>query len=129
MSLEPALEAIRLAGLLRDLDVQFDIASSSEVVSLIRAGLDEAEVIVADLPPLLDNLDPGRLMKTLKLLEAFRPDETHLVMPSGVTAMPCDSLPPNMYFALPGGNWGSAIRLISWCVAKSTTANPLKSES
>jgi signal recognition particle GTPase len=86
MSLEPALEAIRLAGLLRDLDVQFDIASSPEVVSLIRAGLDEAEIIVADLPPLLDNLDPSRLLKTLKLLEAFRPDETHLVIPAFMTA-------------------------------------------
>jgi flagellar biosynthesis GTPase FlhF len=85
MSLEPALDAIRLAGLLRDLDVQFDVASSPEVVSLIRAGLDEAEIIVADAPPLLDSLDPGRLTKTLKLLEAFRPDETHLVLPAFMT--------------------------------------------
>src|SRR5215470_9576097 len=43
--------------------------------------------------------------------------------------MPCDSLPPNIYFGLPGGSSGSAIRLISLWVAKSTTANPLKPES
>ena len=82
MSLEPALDAIRLAGLLRDLEIPFEIASSPEVVSLIRAGLEEAEIVVADIPPILDNLDPGRLAKTLKLLEAFRPDETHLVLPA-----------------------------------------------
>jgi flagellar biosynthesis GTPase FlhF len=86
MSLEPALDAIRLAGLLRDLDIQFEVASSPEVASLIRASLDEAEVVVADVPPILDNLDPGRLSKTLKLLEAFRPDETHLVLPAFMAA-------------------------------------------
>src|SRR5690348_15091564 len=43
--------------------------------------------------------------------------------------MPCDSLPPNMYFVFPAGRSGSAIRLISLCVEKSTTANPLKPES
>jgi flagellar biosynthesis GTPase FlhF len=86
MSLEPALEAIRLAGLLRELDVQFEVASAPEVVSLIRSSLDEAEVIVADVPPILDNLDPGRLAKTIKLLESFRPDETHLVLPAYMSA-------------------------------------------
>ena len=86
MSLEPALDAIRLAGLVRELDVQFEVASAPEVINLIRAGLDETELLIADLPPLLDSLDPARLEKTLKLLEAFRPDETHLVLPAFMSA-------------------------------------------
>jgi flagellar biosynthesis GTPase FlhF len=86
MSLEPALDAIRLAGLVRDLNVEFEVASAPEVISLILGGLGEAELVIADLPPLLDNLDPARLEKTLKLLEAFRPDETHLVLPAFMSA-------------------------------------------
>ncbi|HWB23137.1 MAG TPA: hypothetical protein VG652_09645 [Gaiellaceae bacterium] len=86
MSLEPALDAIRLAGLVRDLNVEFEVASAPEVINLILGGLGDAELVIADLPPLLDNLDPDRLQKTLKLLEAFRPDETHLVLPAFMSA-------------------------------------------
>ncbi len=55
--------------------------------------------------------------------------QTTSVLPSAVTAMPCDGSEPAVTGALPGGRSGFLIRRISLCVAKSTTAKPLKSVS
>src|SRR5206468_3581265 len=52
--------------------------------------------------------------------------QTTSVLPSAVTAMPCDGSEPAGTVDLPGGRSGFLIRLISLRVAKSTTANPLK---
>src|SRR6185503_16979721 len=52
--------------------------------------------------------------------------QTTRVLPSEVTAMPCDGSDPAVTIDLPGGRSGFWIRLISLCDAKSTTAKPLK---
>src|SRR5256885_3658232 len=57
----------------------------------------------------------------------FRRLQTTSVLPSEVTAIPCDGSEPSGTVDRPAGKSGFWRRLISWCVAKSTTANPLKS--
>src|SRR6187397_3125627 len=52
--------------------------------------------------------------------------QTTRVLPSAVTATPCDGSDPAVTIDFPGGRSGFLIRLISFRVAKSTTANPLK---
>jgi hypothetical protein len=52
--------------------------------------------------------------------------QTTSVLPSAVTAMPCDGSEPSGTVVFPGGRSGLVIRLSSFRVAKSTTAKPLK---
>jgi len=82
LSLEPAREAMRLADLLDDRrDIDFEIVDAPARVRSARKRL-TADVIVADTPP----AEGDTLKSALALLRALDPDETHLVMPSGVTA-------------------------------------------
>jgi flagellar biosynthesis protein FlhF len=87
MSLEPAREAMRLGELLRGVDVDFEIANAPDVVTRACAAFSGSDIVVADAPALHDAFDPARLGKTLELLQALRPDETHLVLPAATSAV------------------------------------------
>src|SRR5438105_4163965 len=52
--------------------------------------------------------------------------QTTSVLPSEVTAMPCDGSEPSGTSFFPAGSGGFLMRWTSLCVAKSTTANPLR---
>jgi len=80
LSLEPARDAMRLAELLGERDeIEFEIADAPARVRSARKRLTVPDVIVADMPPVEEK-------STLSLLRALEPDETHLVLPSGMTA-------------------------------------------
>jgi flagellar biosynthesis protein FlhF len=80
LSLEPAREAMRLAELLGERDeIDFEIVDAPARVRSARKRLTAPDVIVADTPP-------AGGTATLSLLRALEPDETHLVMPSGMTS-------------------------------------------
>lgn len=85
MSLEPVRQAMRLGELLADVEALFDIAHAPDLVTRAWPTFEESDVVIADLPPLLDAEDPARLTATVALLEAFRPDETHLVLPAATS--------------------------------------------
>jgi flagellar biosynthesis protein FlhF len=83
LSLEPAREAMRLADLLGERrEIEFEIVDAPARVRSARKRI-TADIIVADTPP----AEGDTLRSTLSLLRALEPDETHLVMPSGVTAV------------------------------------------
>jgi len=83
LSLEPAREAMRLADLLDERrDIDFEIVDAPARVRSARKRL-TADVIVADTPP----AEGDTLKSALALLRALEPDEAHLVMPSGITAV------------------------------------------
>lgn len=80
LSLEPARDAMRLAELLGDREeIEFEIVDAPARVRSARKRLTAPDVIVADMPPVESK-------SALSLLRALEPDETHLVMPSGMTA-------------------------------------------
>jgi hypothetical protein len=82
LSLEPAREAMRFADLLGERrEIEFEIVDAPARVRSARKRL-TADVIIADTPP----AEGDTLRSALSLLRALEPDETHLVMPSGVTA-------------------------------------------
>jgi flagellar biosynthesis GTPase FlhF len=81
ISLEPARTAMRLAELTGD-DVGFQIADAPDLAARVRDVVRDAQVVVADTPPLVDPVDGNRLAATLELLGALDPDETHLVLPA-----------------------------------------------
>lgn len=87
LSLEPLRAALPLADALRDRpEIRLELADAPALVERAAAELRGADVVVADTPPLADPADGSRLASTLALLEALRPDETHLVLPAGVGA-------------------------------------------
>jgi signal recognition particle GTPase len=86
LSLEPGRKAVRLADLLGGLDAPFEIAQTPAAVTRATTALGATDVVIADVPALRDGVDPRCLSKALALLKAFRPDETHVVMPAGTGA-------------------------------------------
>jgi flagellar biosynthesis GTPase FlhF len=82
VSLEPARAALRLAELTSADDVDFQIADAPDLAARVRGIVSDADVVVADTPPLADPIDGNRLAATLELLGALKPDETHLVVPA-----------------------------------------------
>jgi flagellar biosynthesis protein FlhF len=84
LSLEPARDAMRLGELLAERkDIEFEIVDAPARVRAARKRLaGAADVVVADTPP----AEGETLRSTLSLLRALEPDETHLVMPSGMTS-------------------------------------------
>ncbi len=82
VSLEPARDAMRLAELTSADDVTFQVADAPDLAARVRGVVREADVVVADTPPLADAVDGNRLAATLALLGALKPDETHLVIPA-----------------------------------------------
>jgi flagellar biosynthesis GTPase FlhF len=82
VSLEPARAAMRLAELTSADDVTFQVADAPDLAARVRGVVRDADVVVADTPPLADAIDGNRLAATLALLAALKPDETHLVVPA-----------------------------------------------
>jgi flagellar biosynthesis protein FlhF len=82
VSLEPARAAMRLAELTSADDVAFQVADAPDLAARVRGVVRDADVVVADTPPLADAIDGNRLAATLALLGALKPDETHLVVPA-----------------------------------------------
>lgn len=82
VSLEPARAAMRLAELTSADQVDFQIADAPDLAARVRGVVRDADVVVADTPPLADPIDGNRLAATLELLGALKPDETHLVVPA-----------------------------------------------
>jgi flagellar biosynthesis GTPase FlhF len=82
VSLEPVRAAMRFAELTSADDVTFQVADAPDLAARIRGVVRDADVVVADTPPLADAIDGNRLAATLALLGALKPDETHLVVPA-----------------------------------------------
>jgi flagellar biosynthesis GTPase FlhF len=62
--------------------VDLQIADAPDLAARVRGVVRDADVVVADTPPLADPIDGNRLAATLELLGALKPDETHLVVPA-----------------------------------------------
>jgi flagellar biosynthesis protein FlhF len=76
LSLESGRGAMQLADLTAGDEVRFEVAPEPSLVIRARNAVRDAEIVVADTPPLGESL--------LELLGALRPDETHLVLPAGI---------------------------------------------
>jgi flagellar biosynthesis protein FlhF len=85
LSLESGRGAMQLADLTAADGVRFEVAPQPSLVTRARTAVQDAEIVVADTPPLTDAVDGRRLRATLKLLGALEPDETHLVLPAGIS--------------------------------------------
>jgi flagellar biosynthesis protein FlhF len=84
LSLEHAREAMPLAEALRDRhDIDFQIADAPDLVTRAKKAAGDADVLIADTPPIAAAVDGAPFEETLALLKALRPDETHLVLAAG----------------------------------------------
>lgn len=80
LSLEPARRAVALGSLTEGLDIDLAIAESPGEVRPALGKLTERELVVADTPAVVPG-DPKSLGRLAELLNALRPDETHLLVP------------------------------------------------
>lgn len=85
MSLEPARSALRLFERVDLLDIPFEIAPGPEEARLAAHRLESSEVIVADTPAFGPG-HGGSIQHLAQLLDAFDPQEIHLVIGKSTTA-------------------------------------------
>jgi flagellar biosynthesis GTPase FlhF len=85
LSTEQARKALRLGTLAEQAGVDFEIADGPEAIAHVRRTLSKHRLVVADLPP-VEAGDAASLDRVAKLLEALRPNETHLAVPASMSA-------------------------------------------
>jgi flagellar biosynthesis GTPase FlhF len=85
LSMEGARKAMRLGTLTELVDVGLEIADDPHVVPLARRRLARSRVVVVDTPA-VEAGDPRSIGHVGALLDALRPDETHLVVPAALDA-------------------------------------------
>ena len=82
LSLETGRQALRLGMLTEGTDVALEVAPTAALAGEARERLSDVSLVAADTPP-LDLGDPEGVAELARLLEALRPDETHLLVPAG----------------------------------------------
>jgi flagellar biosynthesis GTPase FlhF len=85
LSLEPPADAYRLGALTEHLDIGLRVAQTPDTAARSAARMAGESLIVVDTPPVSAN-DPDGIADLAMLLEAVRPDETHLVVPAWADA-------------------------------------------
>ena len=85
LSLEPPADAYRLGALTEHLDIGLRVAQTPETAARAAARMSGESLIVVDTPP-VSATDPDGIAELASLLEAVRPDETHLVIPAWADA-------------------------------------------
>jgi flagellar biosynthesis GTPase FlhF len=80
LGLEPMSQAVGLASMLDASPVEVDFADSPSAVALACESRGDVDLLVADTPS-VDSYDLAQLDRVARLLDAFRPTETHLVLP------------------------------------------------
>ena len=85
LSLEPAADAYRLGALTEHLDIGLRVAQTPDTAARAAARMAGESLIVVDTPP-VSATDPDGIAELASLLEAVRPDETHLVIPAWADA-------------------------------------------
>jgi flagellar biosynthesis protein FlhF len=85
LSLEPPADAYRLGALTEHLDIGLRVAQTPETAARAAARMSGESLIVVDTPP-VSATDPDGIADLASLLEAVRPDETHLVIPAWADA-------------------------------------------
>ena len=81
LSLEPPADAYRLGTLTEHLDIGVRVAQTPDAAARSAARMPGESLIVVDTPPVSAS-DPDGIAELAGLLEAVRPDETHLVVPA-----------------------------------------------
>jgi flagellar biosynthesis protein FlhF len=82
LGLEDARQSLRLAELVQGLDVQLAFADGRDLVARAKRTLGDCDVVVVDTPPIANRLDGPALRRTIALVTAARPAETHLLLPA-----------------------------------------------
>jgi flagellar biosynthesis GTPase FlhF len=85
LSLEPPADAYRLGALTEHLDIGVRVAQTPDTAARAAARMSGESLIVVDTPP-VSATDPDGIADLAGLLEAVRPDETHLVVPAWADA-------------------------------------------
>ena len=85
LSLEPPADAYRLGALTEHLDIGLRVAQTPDAAARAAARMAGESLIVVDTQPVSAN-DPDGIAELATLLEAVRPDETHLVVPAWADA-------------------------------------------
>jgi flagellar biosynthesis protein FlhF len=85
LSLEPPADAYRLGALTEHLDIGLRVAQTPDSAARAAARMAGESLIVVDTPPVSAN-DADGIAELATLLEAVRPDETHLVVPAWADA-------------------------------------------
>ena len=99
LSLEPASAAYRLGALTEDLDIGLRVADTPESAAKAAARMPGESLIVVDTPA-VNPRDADGIEALARMLEAVRPDETHLMVPATndarATAGLLDALKPHI---------------------------------
>lgn len=85
LSLEPPADAYRLGALTEHLDIGVRVAQTPDTAARAAARMSAESLIVVDTPP-VSATDPDGIADLAAMLEAVRPDETHLVVPAWADA-------------------------------------------
>ena len=85
LSLEPPADAYRLGALTEHLDIGVRVAQTPDTAARAAARMSGESLIVVDTPP-VSATDPDGIADLAAMLEAVRPDETHLVVPAWADA-------------------------------------------
>jgi flagellar biosynthesis protein FlhF len=85
LSLEPPADAYRLGALTEHLDIGLRVAQTPDTAARAAARMSGESLIVVDTPP-VSATDPDGIADLAAMLEAVRPDETHLVVPAWADA-------------------------------------------
>ena len=85
LSLEPPADAYRLGALTEHLDIGVRVAQTPDTAARAAARMSGESLIVVDTPP-VSATDPDGIAELAAMLEAVRPDETHLVVPAWADA-------------------------------------------
>jgi flagellar biosynthesis protein FlhF len=85
LSLEPPADAYRLGALTEHLDIGLRVAQTPDTAARAAARMSGESLIVVDTPP-VSATDPDGIAELAAMLEAVRPDETHLVVPAWADA-------------------------------------------
>jgi flagellar biosynthesis protein FlhF len=85
LSLEPPADAYRLGALTEHLDIGLRVAQTPDTAARAAARMSGESLIVVDTPP-VSATEPDGIADLAALLEAVRPDETHLVVPAWADA-------------------------------------------
>ena len=85
LSLEPPADAYRLGALTEHLDIGVRVAQTPDTAARAAARMSGESLIVVDTPP-VSATDPDGIADLAAMLDAVRPDETHLVVPAWADA-------------------------------------------
>ncbi|HET7170721.1 MAG TPA: hypothetical protein VFI18_03720 [Gaiellales bacterium] len=85
LSLEPPADAYRLGALTEHLDIGVRVAQTPDTAARAAARMSGESLIVVDTPP-VSAADPDGIADLAAMLEAVRPDETHMIVPAWADA-------------------------------------------